>query len=68
MVEAELVLTIDDLPSILRLANVEGVAGKELKDAALRLIFRGDREGWENTRRKWRVVDNSSATIGESHE
>ena len=57
MVETDIVLTMEDLHSIRRLANVEGVAGKELKDAALRLIFRGDREGWEHMKRKWRVVD-----------
>lgn len=57
MFEADLVLTADDLTSIRRLANVEGTAGKELKDAALRLIFRGDREGWEHTKRKWMVAD-----------
>ena len=57
MVEMDIVLTADDLTSIRRLANVEGAASKELKDAALHLIFRGDREGWEHTKRKWGVVD-----------
>ena len=57
MVEADLMLTVDDLTSIRGLVNIEGAAGKELKDAALHLIFRGDREGWEHTKRKWGVVD-----------